>query len=50
MPLITVLNRTQKATMIPKQLDYVEARGIDGELLWSGYASDQTAALMAAKE
>ncbi len=50
LPLITVLNRTQKATMIPKQLDYVEARGIDGELLWSGYASDQTAALMAAKE
>jgi hypothetical protein len=50
LPLVSVLNRTQKATVLPKDLTHTEVRGELGELLWSGYASDQTAALMAAKE
>jgi hypothetical protein len=76
LPLITILNRTQKAVMLPKELRrvYVFRMGeiqdgiyqtgclvegsclmklfklLYGEPIWSGYASDQTAALMAAKE
>jgi hypothetical protein len=50
LPLVIALNRTLKATMIPKELIHVEVRGIDSELLWSGYASDHEAAHMAAKE
>jgi len=50
MPMITVLNRTLKATIVPKQLSHIEVRGELGEMLWSGYASDLEAAHMAAKE
>jgi len=76
LPLVTALNRTQKAVMLPKELRrvYVFRMGeiqtgiystgclvegnclmklfklLYGEPIWSGYASDPTAALMAAKE
>ncbi len=49
LPLITVLNRTLKATLVPKELAHMEVFGVDG-ITWSGYASHHSAALAASKE
>jgi hypothetical protein len=49
LPLITVLNRTQNAILIPKELVHMEVFGVDG-ITWSGYASHRSAALAASKE